>query len=198
MDALRSVPAAVPVQPPRHATPYATGPHGATPAGTALHVKLATTAAERAGALALRRAVFCEEQGVFTGSDRDAIDDAAEFLVALAPGDAVVGTVRIHLAAPRRWWGSRLAVDRRWRSHGRLGASLIRLAVSTANARGCDEFLAHVQAQNEALFRRLGWTTLDHETLHGRPHCLMRADLAAFPPHPDPVAGERLAPRSPR
>ena len=71
-------------------------------------------------------------------------------------------------------------------------------AVSTANARGCDEFLAHVQAQNEALFRRLGWTTLDHETLHGRPHCLMRADLAAFPPHPDPVAGERLAPRSPR
>lgn len=173
------------------------------PVTVALRVRLANGPAERAGALALRRAVFCGEQAVFADSDRDAIDDEADFLVAVplsagATAAPVLGTVRIHRDAPRRWWGSRLAVDRLWRGHGRLGAGLIRLAVATANARGCDEFLAHVQAQNEPLFRRLGWTTLARESLHGRAHCLMRADLAAFPPHPDPATGERLLARRAR
>ncbi|WP_085315536.1 MSMEG_0567/Sll0786 family nitrogen starvation N-acetyltransferase [Derxia lacustris] len=156
-------------------------------------IKLATLPWERDSAHALRRAVFCAEQGLFAGDDRDAIDDHAELIVATAclagEPQQVVGTVRIHRAAPRRWWGSRLAVAADWRRHGKLGATLIRLAVTTAHARGCDEFLAQVQAQNEPLFRRLGWTTLDRETLHGRPHCRMRADLGVYPPHPDPEAG---------
>ncbi|WP_084545058.1 MSMEG_0567/Sll0786 family nitrogen starvation N-acetyltransferase [Derxia gummosa] len=161
-------------------------------------IKLATLPWEREAAHALRRAVFCAEQRVFEHDDRDAIDEHAELIVATAclagEPQQVVGTVRIHRAAPRHWWGSRLAVAADWRRHGRLGATLIRLAVTTANARGCDEFLAHVQAQNEPLFRRLGWTTLGRETLHGREHCRMRADLAVYPPHPAPEAGFVLRP----
>ena len=147
-------------------------------------------------ALALRRQVFCEEQGLFAGDDLDEIDrhePSTRSLVALTclagEADEVIGTVRIHQAAPGVWWGSRLAVRADWRQHKRLGSSLIRLAVSSAHALGCDEFLAHVQAQNVPLFQRLNWELLEMRELHGRPHGWMRASLAHYPPCPTPYAG---------
>ncbi|WP_342028461.1 MSMEG_0567/Sll0786 family nitrogen starvation N-acetyltransferase, partial [Rhizobium ecuadorense] len=93
---------------------------------------------ERREAHALRRAVFCEEQQIFEGDDRDAIDDDAIPIVALSmlgiAADQLVGTVRIHQAEPGLWWGSRLAVHQDFRKIGALGATLIKLAVSSANA----------------------------------------------------------------
>jgi putative N-acetyltransferase (TIGR04045 family) len=156
-------------------------------------VKWAESAWEHDRARSLRRAVFCAEQGLFDGDDRDAIDDDAQLLVALsciggAP-DEVVGTVRIHEERPRRWWGSRLAVSAAFRSHGRIGATLIRLAVSSANTRGCDAFFAHVQSQNVPLFERLHWQSLGEVQLLGRPHHLMQADLDHYPPCFTPYAG---------
>ncbi|MEP2920660.1 MAG: MSMEG_0567/Sll0786 family nitrogen starvation N-acetyltransferase [Sulfitobacter sp.] len=150
-------------------------------------VKVAETVAEHAAAAALRRAVFCDEQQLFDGDDRDDIDAYADTIVALDPQGVVVGTVRIHQEADRIWWGSRLAVDRRYRRIAQLGANLIRCAVSTANARGCDQFLAHVQTQNEPLFHRLNWQSLSYEDHHGIPHVKMQADLAAYPPAKDPL-----------
>jgi putative N-acetyltransferase (TIGR04045 family) len=149
-------------------------------------IKAATDPWEIAGAAALRRAVFCAEQGLFQEDDRDAVDDAATHLVALsllgvAAGD-VVGTVRIHEAEAGLWWGSRLAVAPEYRRVGALGASLIRLAVSAAHARGCRRFLAHVQSQNAPLFHRLHWRTLDEIEAFGRPHHRMEADLDFYPP----------------
>jgi putative N-acetyltransferase (TIGR04045 family) len=156
-------------------------------------VKWADSAWEHDRARALRRAVFCGEQGLFDGDDRDAIDDQAQLLVALsciggAPDD-VVGTVRIHEEHARVWWGSRLAVAAAFRSYGRIGATLIRLAVSSANTRGCDAFFAHVQSQNVPLFERLHWKSLRAVQLLGRPHHLMRADLDHYPPCFTPYAG---------
>ena len=83
-----------------------------------------------------------------------------------------------------------------FRRHGHLGATLIRLAVSSAHARGCRVFLAHVQSQNVPLFEKLRWTALKEETLHGRPHHLMQADLTAYPPCHDPITGFVTGPRS--
>ncbi len=149
-------------------------------------VKFATEAWEVEDAMALRRQVFCREQKVFTGHDRDETDARAITLVALAPifgvADQVVGTVRIHEDAPGQWAGSRLAVEPAWRRLGALGTALIRLAVSSATARGCSRFTAHVQAQNAPLFHRLHWATLAEETCHGLPHHFMEADLAHYPP----------------
>lgn len=150
-------------------------------------VKIAETLAEQHAAYALRRSVFCEEQGVFAGDDRDAVDDIATTVVALNPEGVVVGTVRIHEASPRLWWGSRLAVDRQYRRVAQLGAGLIRCAVSTANGIGCDQFLAHVQVQNEPLFHRLRWETLGFEEHHGLTHAKMQADLVAYPVGLDPL-----------
>jgi putative N-acetyltransferase (TIGR04045 family) len=156
-------------------------------------VKYATEAWERQGAAALRRAVFCQEQGLFADDDRDDIDLVATPIVALSmlavTADAVVGTVRIHEASPGLWWGSRLAVAADHRRVGALGTALIRLAVSSAHARGCTRFLAHVQSQNALLFQRLHWRTLEIVELHGRPHHRMEADLNFYPPFAAPETG---------
>jgi putative N-acetyltransferase (TIGR04045 family) len=160
-------------------------------------VKWATLPWEAREAFKLRRAVFCIEQGIFVGDDRDAIDERAQLLVALScvagMPEQVVGTVRIHEEAhedePGVWFGSRLAVHAAFRSHAKIGATLIRLAVSSAHAQGCETFLAHVQAQNVPLFQRLNWTSLKEEAIFGRSHHLMRADLRAYPPCATPQSG---------
>jgi putative N-acetyltransferase (TIGR04045 family) len=156
-------------------------------------IKYAVKEWELNGVRALRRAVFCDEQKIFSGDDRDAIDAiatplAAISLLGVAP-DAVVGTVRIHEAEPGCWWGSRLAVHPDFRTVGTLGASLIHLAVTSAQARGCTRFLAHVQRRNVVLFRRLHWRSLAEIDLHGREHHLMEADLAYYPPFAEPEIG---------
>lgn len=156
-------------------------------------VKFATEFWEKRGAAALRRDVFCAEQHIFEGDDRDLIDESAIPIVALAENcgqsDEVVGTVRIHEAENGTWWGSRLAVAKPYRRQVGLGTSLIRLAVSTAHARGCTRFIAYVQSRNALLFQRLHWETLDETEIHGHPHHFMRADLAFYPPILDGAAG---------
>ena len=158
-------------------------------------IKQATDPWERLGCAALRRTVFCVEQRIFSGCDRDAVDAHAIPICALSTvgghADAVIGTVRIHAApdAPGTWWGSRLAVETDFRRVGALGAGLIRVAVSSAYALGCTRFLAHVQSGNVPLFQALHWDSLEAFVLHGRPHHLMRADLAQYPPMEDAERG---------
>lgn len=156
-------------------------------------VKFATETWEHREAAALRRQVFCREQGIFEDDDRDEIDAVAITLVAIsslgvAPHE-VVGTVRIHEPEPGTWWGSRLAVAADYRRIGALGSALIRLAVCSAHARGCRRFHAHVQSQNALLFRRLHWRTIEETELRGRPHHFMQADLTRYPPIADPEIG---------
>jgi hypothetical protein len=152
----------------------------------------------------LRERIFCGEQKIFTGSDRDEYDTHMIPIIAVScemgTPDRIVGVVRIDEREPGSWWGSRLAVDpefRRIRSVGcgpfaneqprfnglgALGAGLIFKAVSTANRLGCKRFLATVQEQNLRFFSRLHWHTLDRLELHGRPHYLMQAELRYYPP----------------
>ncbi len=146
----------------------------------------AVTASQRAGCHALRREVFCQEQKIFEHDDRDEIDKTCILLAAsscmFGHAHDVVGTVRIHQPAPNLWWGSRLAVAKRYRRIGGLGCALIKLAVGTAKFHGAETFLAHVQAQNRNLFESLHWHVLDQKTIHGRPHFLMQADIAPYEP----------------
>jgi putative N-acetyltransferase (TIGR04045 family) len=163
-------------------------------------VKFVTESWERREAAALRRLVFCDEQKIFAGDDRDEIDDIATTIVAISSfavaSQEVVGTVRIHEAEPGIWWGSRLAVSGGYRRISALGTSLIRLAVSSARARGCTHFHAHVQSQNAPMFRRLYWSTIDEVVLHGRPHHFMRADLNHYPPIADAETGFLSLPKA--
>lgn len=167
--------------------------------------KIAETNEESKGYWALRRAIFCEEQKVFQGSDRDEIDERAmpiicETLIA-GMADAVVGVVRIDERERGIWYGSRLGVAPEFRcvkkispsvarrnrqpihrGLGALGAGLIFKAVSTAHSLGCREFYATVQHQNARFFERLHWEALSELELFGLRHVKMRADLSYYPP----------------
>ncbi len=141
---------------------------------------------ERQTCAVLRRAVFCGEQGLFERDDADALDRLALPIAAIAcvagMPDQVVGTVRIHQDQPGLWRGSRLAVHADYRRSAWLGSELIVHAVRTAHARGCHRFLAQVQVQNVRLFEALHWHSLRAIEVAGRPHMLMEADLAHYPP----------------
>lgn len=138
----------------------------------------------------LRQSIFCEEQGLFSGNDEDEIDAIAYPIIAIEhnviAGPQVVGVVRIYEAKPRLWYGGRLAVHPAYRRVGCIGKGLIYKAVTTANTWGCDRFLATVQLQNVRFFRRQHWETIEEISVCDRPHHLMEADLAFYPPGHEP------------
>lgn len=148
--------------------------------------ELARSPAHMQGYFALRQAIFCAEQALFTGNDIDEIDATACPIVAIdseAPsGEQIVGVVRIYETQPRLWYGGRLGVHPDYRRVGRIGKGLIHKAVTTANTWGCDRFLATVQLQNVRFFQRLHWESLAEITVCDRPHHLMVADLTHYPP----------------
>ena len=142
-------------------------------------VKFATEPGKTAKPRRCGAQVFCEEQHIFAGDDRDAIDDVAITIVAISSFARRDAGGRRHGAHPRSGAGHLVGLAARGRRRlpprsRALGTSLIRLAVSSAHARGCKRFYAHVQAQNAPLFRRVGWSTIEEIVLHGRPHHFMR------------------------
>lgn len=156
--------------------------------------RIAKGPSERADYFALRREIFCEEQGVFQGDDEDHEDAhaiplacfARELEGSEAGTEALAGVVRLYRAGPSyppdTWFGGRLGVARRYRTAGVVGRLLVKTAVGTAVAWGCQRFLATVQEQNEPFFRRLRWHTREDLVLLGRPHKLMEADLRHYAP----------------
>ena len=144
--------------------------------------RLARGEAERAAYFELRRQIFCDEQGLFAGDDRDAVDDHAF-------ADRLPGRGR------RRWWGW-CASGRRARTCGgadgwacaptcarwrRWADRWCSTAVGTARAWGARQFRATVQRPNVAFFRRLHWRSLEEMDLLGQPHHLMEAELERYP-----------------
>lgn len=146
--------------------------------------KLATEAWELRQYRALRRRIFCDEQGLFEGDDRDRVDERAIAIVAVAGmagiPDEVAGVVRIWEESPREWFGGRLGTHPAHRQNGNIGVGLVRLAVRTACASGCIRFRATVQARNIRLFERLGWTVVERVRAYGIPHARMQADLSSY------------------
>lgn len=137
----------------------------------------------------IRQDVFVTEQGLFTGADRDDIDDdpRAVVLVARSRDGVVLGGVRVAPATPAMdlgWWtGSRLVVAKAARTVGGIGAALVRAASAYAEENGVLRFEATVQAQNEVLFRRLGWLKIGDVTVAGQPHVHMRWPIGRIQRH---------------
>ena len=144
--------------------------------------KLAVSPGEIAAYYQLRQAIFCQEQGIFETSDRDHYDSTAYPIVAGTRDNQVVGVVRIYEVEPRLWYGGRLGVHPDYRRGWKIGKGLIDKAVTTANAWGCDRFLATVQLANVRFFQRLHWNSLEELSICNQPHHLMEADLAFYPP----------------
>jgi putative N-acetyltransferase (TIGR04045 family) len=146
--------------------------------------KLAHSQPEIAAYYTLRRKIFVEEQGLFQTDDLDALDAIAHPIIAVeadAPSLDVLGIVRIYEPEPRLWYGGRLGTHPDRRKGWQIGKGLINKAVTTANAWGCDRFLATVQIQNVRFFQRLHWDSLEEVEIRGITHHLMQADLDFYP-----------------
>ncbi|HVE67822.1 MAG TPA: GNAT family N-acetyltransferase [Solirubrobacteraceae bacterium] len=121
---------------------------------TAHEIRLARTARERDGALAVRHRVFCEEQGVAPELEVDGRDGEALHLVAVRDG-AVVGTCRLLLDGSTAKLG-RLAVEADARGAG-LGAAIVDAAVGEARRAGARRVTLNAQTVAVGLYERAGF-----------------------------------------
>jgi predicted GNAT family N-acyltransferase len=121
---------------------------------SALRIRPARAAAERAAALALRHRVFCGEQGVSEAQESDGRDGQALHLVALA-GAELVGTCRLLFEGRTAKLG-RMAVERPHRGRG-VGRALLRAAEREARAAGARRVALHAQTGALGLYERGGY-----------------------------------------
>jgi predicted GNAT family N-acyltransferase len=130
--------------------------------------------ATRCSAFAIRRAVFCDEQGVATEEEFDIADtDAAtRHYLGFLRGEAA-GAARLRFLDARTAKIERVAVLRAHRRRG-LGAALTRRAIADAHAAGAESIVLHAQAQAESFYAALGFATRDAGFMEaGIPHVRM-------------------------
>lgn len=117
-------------------------------------VRPARRPAEREAAVALRRRVFCGEQGVPAEQEVDGLDSAAMHILALEGGE-LLGTCRL-LVRGATCRLSRMAVEPAARRRG-VGAALLREAEEQARAAGARRIALHAQLHAERLYAAHGY-----------------------------------------
>jgi predicted GNAT family N-acyltransferase len=132
---------------------------------------------EMADALAVRREVFIEEQGVPADLEIDGKDEEAIHFVAYDAGDAV-GAARIRAYDDETAKVERVAVVESERETG-LGRAIMDVVEDTARAEGYEEVLLHAQAPVIGFYERLGYEITSEEFEEaGIPHREMQKSLA--------------------
>ncbi len=137
----------------------------AIPAGTRapaadFEVREVSTRNELEAALKLRYEVFCVEQGVPRGDERDGRDHDALHLVALVHGE-VVATCRLVFVGTVVQF-SRLAVARSARRQG-IATALLHLADAETLRRGANRIVLHAQTYARALYEQAGYVARGRE-----------------------------------
>lgn len=129
-----------------------------------------------AEALAVRRAVFVDEQGVPPDREVDEYEDAATHLIARQGGE-VVGTARLRALDDATGKVERVAVHQAYRGEG-LGRRLMDRVETLARERGMGVLVLHSQTAVEGFYETLGYrTTSDVFEDAGIPHVEMEKSL---------------------
>ena len=132
----------------------------------------AETDEDRAACVAVRRAVFCGEQGVLPEEEVDGLDPGCLHVLG-ADADGPVAALRV---LPKGEWAKvqRVAVLSRARGTG-LGAALMRWTLERLPARGFSGAVLGSQLQALGFYERLGFAPEGPEYLDARiPHRDMR------------------------
>ena len=138
-----------------------------------MNVVRATTPDERADALAVRRAVFIDEQRVPEHLELDGRDDDAMQFVAYADGEPV-GAARLREYDESTGKVERVAVVEKRRGTG-LGRELMAKVEATATDEGFDRLVLHAQVPVVGFYERLGYdVTSEVFEDAGIPHREMR------------------------
>lgn len=121
---------------------------------TTLHVRRVSSKEELARALAIRRRVFIQEQGVPENIEMDRDDQRALHFLAFNQGKPV-GTARVVLRQRTAKVG-RMAVLKGFRGRG-FGKKLLRSAVVAARRRGAQTIYLHAQVAVIGFYEALGF-----------------------------------------
>ncbi len=141
-----------------------------------MEVRRALDRGELEQALALREQVFCVEQGVELGADRDGLDDSAIQLVAIEEG-RVIGTCRVLVEDEIGRLG-RMAVEARSRGRG-VGQAILASAERSAREAGARLMRLHAQRYVEDLYAAAGYAPYGEPFVEeGIPHVSMEKALA--------------------
>lgn len=141
-----------------------------------MDVRPACDDVELGQALALRRQVFCVEQGVQLQADRDGLDDRAIQIVAVDAG-RVVGTCRVLLDGAVGRLG-RMAVEAGARGRG-VGAAILAAAERPARGAGARLMRLHAQRYVEDMYAPAGYAVYGEPFVEeGIPHVSMEKPLA--------------------
>jgi predicted GNAT family N-acyltransferase len=113
---------------------------------------------DRARAFAIRREVFCAEQGVPAAEEFGGRDgESRQYLARLA--GRPVGTARLRESAPGEAKIERVAVLKAMRRHG-VGRALMDRTIADARAAGMARILIHAQCHAEAFYAAVGFRTI--------------------------------------
>ena len=125
--------------------------------------------------LALRRAVFVDEQGVDPAIDADGLDDACTQFLAWASG-MPIGTARMRVVDGAAK-AERVAVLDDFRGHG-VGRVLMNVVEAGARAQGLHTVVVHAQAAAVPFYERLGYAASGAPFVEaGIQHVAMRKDV---------------------
>ena len=119
-----------------------------------MRVREVQTPEELAAALALRHAVFCEEQGVPLEDEIDGRDAEATHVIAVRDG-AIVATCRLLHEGPTVKLG-RVAVAPAARRQG-VATLLLEESERVARAGGSERIVLHAQTDATELYAKLGY-----------------------------------------
>lgn len=125
--------------------------------------------------MSLRYEVFCLEQGVPRGEERDGRDHDGLHLIAV-DGEEVIGTCRLVFVGATVQF-SRLAVSRPARRQG-IATALLEMADAETRAGGAHRIVLHAQTYARALYESAGYQPRGREfTEAGIEHVAMEKVL---------------------
>jgi ElaA protein len=138
-------------------------------------IRRVRTHEELEAALALRYDVFCLEQGVPVGEERDGRDGEGLHLIAI-DDNQLLGTCRLVFVGATAQF-SRLAVAKPARRRG-IATALLRQADGETRAHGANRLVLHAQTYARALYEDHGYSARGREfTEAGIEHVAMEKVL---------------------
>jgi predicted GNAT family N-acyltransferase len=142
-----------------------------------MDVRRVETDEEMADALAVRREVFIEEQGVPEDLEIDGKDEESVHFVAYDEADEPVGAARLREYDDSTAKVERVAVVEDERETG-LGREIMAAVEATARAEGYDSVLLHAQTPVVGFYKGLGYQITSEEFEEaGIPHHEMRKPM---------------------
>ncbi len=122
--------------------------------------------------IALRRAVFCDEQGYSPESEPDQCDEMAMYALVFDEG-APVGTGRLYVEEDRLSIG-RVCVKKEWRGRG-IGDFVMRMLLYRAQELNAGSVSLSAQLGRVGFYERYGFAPYGEIVFdEGQPHRLMR------------------------